>query len=315
MGRVINALPHLEGLLSEGESFIIGFGTKSLTTEAIHYRDLGELVKGNIDDLLVRGKKGYLKENIFGKFVRKQPENKQTVNKHIKYTRKDGRLIEYDRVFEVWEKELLHKFGLILYKGRSPQDEVILHFPKMIFNSNDEMVLLRAKAAMNIASALGGYFQIYNLNLEPVLKVTATFDRKILAKGVGGISNKLEQIQQEFFGGNRTKDNSGNSYRFSVLKDYNVTDIYDGEGGFNEYFHFEFASDNIVLLENLRSGNATYIFDLSKYDKNFVLDKSNAKLHPAFLKRVIHHNLENWKIVLSNYLITKKDDDETLLVS
>jgi hypothetical protein len=314
MGRVINALPHLQGLLSEGGNFIIGFGIKSLSTEAIHNRDLSELIKGNIDDLLVRGRKGALKENIIGKYVRKQPENKQTVNKHIKYTRKDGRLIEYDRVFEVWEKEMLHKFGLKLYKGRSPQDEVILYFPIMIFDSKDELLLLRAKAAMNIASILGGYFQIYDKNLEPVLKVTGTLNRKILAKGIGGISNKLEQIQKEFFGGNHTTDNSGNSYRFSVLKEYSVTDIYDGEGGFNEYFHFEFAADNIVLLENLRSGNATYIFDLSKYDRNFVLDKSNAKQHPAFLKRVVHHNLENWRTILSRYLNTKNDDDESLLV-
>ncbi|WP_333620781.1 hypothetical protein [Sphingobacterium multivorum] len=314
MGRVINALPHLQGLLSEGDNFIIGFGIKSLSTEAIHNRDLSELIKGNIDDLLVRGRKGALKENIIGKYVRKQPENKQTVNKHIKYTRKDGRLIEYDRVFEVWEKEMLHKFGLKLYKGHSPQDEVILYFPIMILDSKDELLLLRAKAAMNIASILGGYFQIYDTNLEPVLKVTGTLNRKILAKGIGGISNKLEQIQKEFFGGTHTTNNSGNSYRFSVLKEYSVTDIYDGEGGFNEYFHFEFAADNIVLLENLRSGNATYIFDLSKYDRDFVLDKSNAKQHPAFLKRVVHHNLENWRTILSRYLKTKNDDEESLLV-
>ncbi|WP_146060584.1 hypothetical protein [Sphingobacterium lactis] len=315
MGRIINSLPHLEGVLRNGDKFKVGFGVKSLSTEGIHYRDLNELIKGNINELLVRGKKGPLRENIHGKFVRKQPENKKVINKHIEYTRKDGVFIQYDRDFEVWEKELLHKFGLKLKRGTSPQEEVILYFDEMVFDSNDNTLLYKAKSAMNICIILGGYFQIYDDKLEPIMKITATLNRKILSKGTGNVQSKLEDLKKEFFGNGIKSDNTGNSYRFSVLQEFNVTDIYNGEGGFNEYFHFEFSNDNIVILENLRSGNATYIFDLKKYDKNFALDKTNAKRHPAFLARIIHHNLENWRTVLLTYLKKKDDSDEALQVS
>lgn len=315
MSRVINALPHLEGVLRNGDKFKIGFGVKSLSTEGIHYRDLNELIKGNINELLVRGKKGPLKENIQGKFVRKQPEYKKVINKHIEYTRKDGVFIQYDRDFEVWEKELLHKFGLKLKRGTSPQEETILYFDEMVFDSKDHMLLYRAKSAMNICIILGGYFQIYDHKLEPIMKITATLDRKILLKGTGNVKSKLEDLKKEFFTENSKLDNSGNSYRFSVLQEFNVTDIYNGEGGFNEYFHFEFSEDNIVILENLRSGNATYIFDLKKYDKNFALDKTSAKKHPAFLTRLIHHNLDNWRSVLLSYLKKKNDNDENVIVA
>lgn len=304
--RIINAKPHLSSLLKEGDTFIIGFGVKSLTTDGIHYRDLGELIKGNISELIVMGKKGPLRENTAGKFVRKQPENKEHILKHIKYTRRDGTRVEYDRVFHVWEKELLHKFGLKLYKGLSPQDEVILHLGEMKYYDQPED-LLRAKAAMNIAIVLGGYFQIYNQKLEPIINITGTFDRKVLSRGEGSVENKLDDIKERFFGDGEAVDNSGDSYRFSILKNYEITDIYDGEGGFNEYFHFEFANDDIVILENLRSGNATYIFNLSKYDKSKPLNKTTARKHASFKDRVIHHNIEHWKSILSKHLKEKDD--------
>ncbi len=307
--RIINAKPQLEPLLKPGESYLIGFGVKSLTTEGIHYRDLTELIKGSISDILIMGKKGPLKENIVGKYVRKQPENKEQVSKHIKYTRKDGRLIEYDRIFDMWEKELLHKFNLKLYKGVSPQGETILFFGNMKYDPDDKLGLLKAKAAMNIAMYLGNFFQVYDEKLEPKLKISGTFARKVLSKGFGTIREKLESIKESYFGDGSVVDNTGNSYRFSVLKDYEITDIYNGEGGFNEYLHFEFAKDNIVILENLRSGNATFIFDLSQYDKSIVLDKTTAQNHKSFKGRIIHHNIDKWKTILSGFLKEKEGDE------
>lgn len=309
MNRVINALSHLERILKNGDEFIIGFGSKSLTTVGLLYSGLIELIDGNISDLLVQGKKGPLKENVHGKFVRKQPEIKKVINRHIEYTRKNGGKISYDRDFEVWERQMLHKYNLKLKRGTSPQGEIILYFDPLVFDSTNESYLNMAKSAMNICIILGGYFQLYDYKLEPIVKVTATLDKKILSKGTGSVNSKLEELKKEFFGENSKLDNSGNSYRFSVLQEFKVTDIYDGEGGFNEYFHFEFADDNIVLLENLRSGNASYIFDLKKYDINFALDKSNAIRHPAFLKRIIHYNLDNWRSVLMSYLSLRDESN------
>lgn len=305
MGRVINPKRHLRDLLKDGQSYYIGFGVKNLTTEGVNNSDLRELIKGNIKDLLVRGPKGPLKENIHGKLVRKQPERKIEVEKHIKYTRKDGTKVEYDRKFNIWEKEHLPGHQLVLYKATSPQSEIILHFPKFVMNTSDDSYL-KEKLAMNICFALGGYYQLYDERFEPVIRTTATLNRKILERGIGNVSDKLEDIKERLSDGAFERDDSGNSYRFAVLQDFNITDIYDGIGGFNEYFQFEYADDDIVILENLRTGNATFIFKLSLFDRGQAFDKQMAKRHKSFLERVVHHNATEWEAVLLKYLKKKQ---------
>ena len=304
MNRVLNSKAHLENLLKEGDKYYIGFGTKNLTTEGIGYRDLSELIKGNLDNIVVMGRKGPLKENIDGKLVRKQPESKTTKEVHIDYVNRFGTRVEYDRTFDVWEKIILHKYRLSLKRTRSPQGETILFFPQIEYK-NDEAHFQLAKAAINIAIYLGGYFQIYNNIFEPIMPITDTLGRKILEKGTGNVFDKLEHIKASIESNKSEQGNIGNSYRFAVLKEYNITDVYNGIGGFNEYFQFELADDNILIFENLRSGNATFIFRLSEFNPKSTLDKQNVKNEKGFLERVIHTNLESWQLKLQKYLKKK----------
>lgn len=305
MNRVLNSKPHLENLLKENDKYYIGFGIKNLTTEGVAYRDLAELIKGNINDLLARGRRGPLKENVDGKWARKQPGSKIDKEVHIKYTNKNGTNVEYDRVYEVWEKEMLHKYRLNLKKAVTPQSETILYFPLLEYK-DDSIHFSKAKAAMNIAIVLGGYFQIYNNVFEPIVPITATLGRKILEKGSGNVLDKLREIKENLIINSDEDVNSGNSYRFAVLKEHNITDVYNGIGGFNEYFQFEFADDNILILENLRAGNATFIFKLSEFNPQVTLDKQNVRKENGFLERVVHTNLENWRSKLLKYLKPKK---------
>jgi hypothetical protein len=66
MNRILNSKSHLENLLKDGDKYSIGFGVKTLTTEGLVNRDLLELIKGKLDDVLIMGKKGPLKENMSG---------------------------------------------------------------------------------------------------------------------------------------------------------------------------------------------------------------------------------------------------------
>lgn len=305
MNRVLNSKSHLENLLVNGVKYYIGFGVKNLTTEGIGYRDLTELIKGNVSDIIVMGNKGPLKENIHGKWGRKQPPRKVDKDVHIDYVNKHGTRVEFDRTYEVWEKEILHKYRLSLKRARSPQDETILYFPLLKYE-DDVAHFSIAKAAMNIAIYLGGYFQIYNNIFEPIMPITATLNKKILEKGTGNVIDKLQEIKEIIELNLTDENNTGNSYRFAVLKEYNITDIYNGIGGFNEYFQFEFATDNVLILENLRAGNATFIFKLSEFNPQTTLDKQNVRTEKGFLERVVHTNLENWQLKLQKYLSKRK---------
>lgn len=307
MGRVINSKPHLENLLKEGDKYYIGFGIKNLTTDGVHYKDLQELIKGNIDQLTVMGAKGPLRENMHGKWVRKDPEEKETIEKHIDFVNKNGTRVEYDRTYHRWIKVILHQYKLFLKKIKTPQDEVVLYFPLFTYEDNGAH-FLRAKAAMNIAIFLGGYYALYDEKFEPLMKITETLKRKILDKGSGGsVIDKLDVIKDLVSNGS-DKDgvNVGNSYRFAVLKEFEITDVYNGIGGFNEYFQFEFAKDDILLFENLRVGNATYICKLSEFNSFAGLDKQNIKKQKGFIAWIRHTNLEKWRNELLKYLKPKE---------
>lgn len=306
MGRVINSKSHLENLLKEGEKYYVGFGVKNLTTDGVLYKDLQELIKDGIDELTVRGTKGPLKENIHGKWIRKTPEEKETIEKHIDFVNKNGTHVEYDRTYHRWIKVILHNYKLVLKKAKTPQDETILYFPLFTYENNDAH-FLRAKAAMNIAIFLGGYYQVYDEKFEPVVKITETLKRKILDKGSGNsVTEKLDVIKDLVFSdSDKDTEGAGNSYRFAVLKEFEITDVYNGIGGFNEYFQFEFANDNILLFENLRVGNATYICKLSDFNSFAGLDKQNIKKQKGFITWIRHTNLEKWRSELSKYLKPK----------
>ena len=310
MGRIINAESHLKNLLKDGTKYYIGFGLSTLTEDGKIHIKLNELINSKITDFVVSGKKGPLIENVKGKFIRSQPESKETIEKHIEYySTYHAREISYDRDFHIWKKELLHKFELRLYKSTSPQGEIIIHFP--IFEmKNTANHFLKAKAAMNICHILGEYFQLFDIDFEPIMKITEHLSRKVLQPGIGRVEDKVQEVKERILNGEyKNGDSEGNSYRFALLQDYKISDIIDGEGGFNEYLIFEFASNDIVVLENLKSGNATFIFKLSKFDRNYILDKQSAKEHPSFLERVIHHNVKDWENTISKYLTNKSQNN------
>ncbi len=314
MGNIRNPNIYIKPLLNEGDEFVIGFGIKSLTLTGMMYSDLSKLIRGDINELLVRGKKSVLKENTQGKFKRTDPPHKIEELKHISFYNKKGNYISYDRIFEIWEKELVHKFNLKLYRSVSPQGEIIIHFEKSHYYSNDEQQMLRIRAQINIAQTLGGVFSIYDTDIELIVPVSETLDRDMFKKAEGSVKEKIEIIK-EYLANQNNKDSEANSYRFSVLNEFNITDVKNAKGGFNDYFVFFFADDNILILEHLRDKNATFIFDLIKFDIDEIIDKRSARNNPAFIARIIHHNLESWREDLQKYLSTKRDDLDPLLIA
>lgn len=294
MNRIINPSKHLKNIVPDGKTFYIGFGVKDLTEIGKSHSDLMDLIAQRKSSIVVTGKKGPLKENTKGKIVRKQPERKETIWKHIHfYSKRFGKDIDYDREFHIWEKELLHKYNLALESATTPQGETILHFPAFTM-SDDPDLYMKAGAAMNMAIALGSYFLPYNSKFEPFVPITKIENKRILPPGNFTIAEKLEIIKKDLIFHNESVISEGNSYRFAVLNEKAPTDVTMGLGGFNEYLMFEYADNDLMVLENLKTGNATFIFSLSKFNKREELNKQTAITDPAFLKRIIHHNLDDW---------------------
>lgn len=292
--RIINPAKYLKEILKENQSYYVGFGIKELTSIAQEIPEIQQLIDCIKTSYKVTGKKGPLKENIKGKMVRKQPEAKISVWKHIEYySKRFDKDISYDREFNIWEKEKLHQFELDLKLAKTPQGELVLHFPlfKMI---DDKTHFLKAGAAMNMSIVLGHYFMLYDTLFEPIIPVTKFRNKRILSAGARSISEKLQEIEKMLIDNNTGEKAQGNSYRFALLRDKKPNDVTMGTGGFNEYLMFEYEMNDLMVLENLKSGNATYVFNLETFDKSKTLDKQNASKDPSFLKRIIHDNMDDW---------------------
>jgi hypothetical protein len=302
MNRVNNASKYLKGVVDINKKYYIGFGIKELSSLGKEHKGLNQLISGIKTTLLLTGKKGIFKENTTGKFVRKQPENKTSIWKHIHfYSKHFGKDIEYDRQFHIWEKEILHKYELELEAAQTPQGETVLHFPMFQMVDSEEHYM-KAGAAMNMAIALGTYFMIYDIKFEPIVPVTKFEHKRMLPPGkYGTIEEKLEVIEKAISKNPSEERSIGNSYRFAMLKENEPNEVTMGLGGFDEYLRFEFSRYNLLILENLKSGNATYIFELSKFDMNKELNKKTALLDPSFLKRVVHENSELWSNLVGKY--------------
>ncbi len=294
MNRVINPAKYLNNVVEDGKTFYIGFGVKNLTELGKSHPGLKELITGTQTSITVTGNKGPLKENTHGKVVRKQPEQKESIWKHIHYySKRFGKDIDYNREFHIWEKMILHKYNLALEAAQTPQGETVLHFPAFKMQSTDDLYL-KAGAAMNMAIALGSYHLIYNNVFEPIVPVTKFENKRILSSGNLTITEKLELIKKELNNQGSGEVSKGNSYRFALLKENTPTDVTMGIGGFDDYLMFEYTKNDLMILENLKTGNATYLFTLSKFDKNKELNKQTAASDYSFLKRIIHNNLEDW---------------------
>jgi hypothetical protein len=302
MKRILNSSKHLKNIVPDGKVFYIGFGIKNLTELGKNHPGVRDLINQSKSSIVVTGKKGPLKENTHGKIVRKQPEHKETIWKHIHYySNRFGRDIDYDRQFHIWEKETLHKYNLTLELALTPQGETILHFPAFIMKDDDNLYM-KAGAAMNMAIALGSYFLPYNSKFEPFEPITKFVDKKMLPSGDYSVKEKLEIIQRDLIlNRNEGPSSEGNSYRFALLNEKNPTDVTMGLGGFNEYLMFEYANDNLIVFENLKTGNATFLFSRSNFSKRDDLNKQTAITNPAFLKRIIHHNLDDWSRQFGSY--------------
>jgi len=158
---------------------------------------------------------------------------------------------------------------------------------------------------MNIAIQLGRYYQIFDEKLEPIIPITKYKNRSILPAGqYGSVMEKLEAIERQLAASDYSETGKGNSYRFALLKEKNPTEVTAGNAGFNDYLMFEFIDDNLMVLENLKSGNATYIFDLSSFDKDLQLDKKTARSIPSFRERVVHENMNEWNRKMQKYFNT-----------
>lgn len=252
---------------------------------------------------LVPAPKGSVtKVNQNGYYVRMQPEEKETVIRHIDYIRKkDSTHIEYDREYNIYKKVLLHKFKTGLNFVINQHGQQIIVSEILNYSKTD---LLKGTHIANIFCEIFNDFEIYDDKLNPAIHFNTKFEQIILPSGKLDNANNFDELLE--IGKRFTKNEEViNAYqkRLQVLKEFNPEIKGKGTNGFFGYIVFGFTDLNIIILETMYAGNATYVFSTDNFEQQVIKDKQTVlsnKLHQA---RFFHY--DNWEVNLRKFMNDK----------
>ncbi|WP_321369965.1 hypothetical protein [uncultured Draconibacterium sp.] len=254
------------------------------------------------EEIIPLAKGSVTRANKKGKFVRKQPEEKETVTRHIDYIRKsDGYRVEYDRTYNVYKKVLLHNYNTGLYFTINEHDQKVVVSEQLNYSQKDSM---KGTHIANIFCEIFNDFEIFDENLNPAIHFNTKFDEVILPSGNLDNENSFKDLVE--IGGRFTKnEDERKAYqkRLQILKEYKPDIRGKGSNGFHGYIVFGFSNLDFVILETMYAGNATYVFSTKDFETQIIKDKQTVldnKLHKA---RFFHH--DNWESKLRKFMDKK----------
>lgn len=303
--RIQNANRYLPFFLYENESFHIGLLFEDfIKCSALKKYNLPSDFVSNIN-IIPTANGVATRNNVNGKYVRKYPEEKTTKRVHIKYTRKDGTRVEFNRDFNVYVKTLQHKYNAPLYYKINKHGQKVVVSEKLVYDDSPENIQKNTHI-MNIFCEIFNDFEVFNLELEPALHFNKRFEEDILPQGILKDDNIFNELTE--FAGRYTKNNDEKKAfqrRLHILKEYEPDIRGKGPSNFFGYIVFGFTDLDIVVLETMYSDNATYIFSARDYEKNALKDKQTVLSNKIMLKRLYHN--DNWEQQIRMYFDKLKE--------
>lgn len=239
------------------------------------------------------------KANVHGKFIKKIPEEFETISRHIDYIRKkDGVRIEYDRNYIIYKKIKLHQFNSKLFFVINKHGEKLVISEKLKFDNLDN---LKSTHIANMFNEIFNSFEVYDKDLNPAIHFNTKFDQLILPSGKLKDKNNFDNLLEISRRFNKNEEHQkAVQKRLQVLKSYNPDIKGKGPTGFLGYIVFGFSDLEIVILETMYAGNATYIFTKDNFENSIINDKQTVLNQNIHEKRFFHN--ENWEILIRKYL-------------
>ncbi len=297
--RILNSHRYLQTFLKEGDQFYIGILLEDyIKTPNLDKYKLPKVFIHN-NSHIPKSSGPATRANIHGKYVRKFPEEKEIKTVHIRYTRKDGSLIDFYRDFHVYKKEMLHKFEIPIEFKENIHGQKIVSSTQLIF-LNDEISRRKNTHVINLFCEMFGEFEVFNAEYEPAIHFNKIFEQELLPKGKLSEENieNLVEISKKY--NKNEADHTAFQKRLHVLMEFGPELRGKGPNGFFGYLVFGFLDLGIIVLEAMYAGNATYIFSIENYEDNIFKDKREAMNSKQFLKRVLHFG--KWETEITDYL-------------
>lgn len=301
--RILNVNKYLPFFLKENEDFYVGLLFDDFIKSDIRKYDFPISFSDSISKV-PKPKGTVTRNNVYGKYIRKSPPEKTIRRVQIKYTRKDGTKVEYERDFNVYVKELKHKYNISLHYRKNIHGQNLVVSEKLVYNDTPENIEKNTHI-VNIFCEISNDFEIYNANLEPAIHFNKKFEYDILPQGSLDNEKTFEELAE--FADRYTRNNEENKAfqkRLQVLKEYNPDIRGKGPNNFFGYIVFGFTDLGIVVMETMYAGNATYIFKLDDYEKNAIKDKQTVIQNKIMLRRFYHY--DDWENRIRYFLNSLK---------
>lgn len=301
--RILKSERFLEALLAKNDNFYVGLLLEDVlkSSNLVKY-DIPTTFKDGLE-FMPKAKGTTTRANKVGKFVRKEPNEWTIKTTHIRYRNKRGRLIEFDRNFNVYVKVLKHKYEIELSYATNEHGERMLVSPLLAFEQTDSSNTKNTHV-INLFLEMFGDFEIYNSNLEPALAFTHKYEFDILPKGTMDDSDivYLTEGARRFV----RKEEEVKAYqkRLQILNEYSPEIVGKGNNGFWGYIVFGFKKGNIVLLESMYNKNATYVFDIETFESLIAKNKQDVLTHRLAKFRFMHN--KNWEKKIRRFLADKR---------
>ncbi|MDN5554257.1 hypothetical protein [Prevotella sp.] len=299
--RILNSSKYLSAFVDEKEAFYVGLLYEDYINSP--YLDKYGLPKDFVENasFTPKAKKAASKNNVNGKFVRKQPEEKVTNTKHIEYTTKDGTHVSYNRDFHIYAKALLHKYNIqFTFKTNIHGIKIVVSSIPLVY-INDIENNMKNTHVINLFCEIFNDFEVFTSKLEPAIHFNKRFDMELLPKGTLNEAENFEEVVR--ISSHYVKDNKEQKAfqkRLHLLKDYEPDIRGKGPNNFFGYIVFGFSNLDIILLETMYSNNATYVFKLSDYETNIIRDKQSVLREKLMIERFYHD--ANWEKRIRRFL-------------
>lgn len=284
--RIRNIEPYLR-LIPENDNFYIGLSNFEEHQDRL--REIGFTENLNVDEQILPTSVGPISEfNSEGKYNILRDQEKETYYQTREWTWEDWGGNQYSKIVyiprERYPREFVQPPSSEL-KIAEREDSKILISERLNRNVGREKI----KHVINLYLEIFGECDILtNELIPPISPNTVRLNWKLLPPGEypwERVREEVTDIIERQPQGNQPVAN----YRLETITDHTPNFVAVGNGGFNDYLVFGFPDKDLYILESIRTGNATYVFDqnweeLSQLTKKEILDNELQR------ERIIHRN-------------------------
>lgn len=248
----------------------------------------------------------FSKFNIEGKYIKNKSRGKEFHRYPVKWTRQqyNGRNqmeevtdVVYRKI-ERWCRDFIEapEIHLSIISDSNNTKYIVTELQQYIESNHENML-----HSVNLMLEIFGECEIMDINFDLIIPQSYIYlNFEILPAGEHPFSQQnLEYLQR-----NPKLSSTQKCYieeRGKFLNQFQSSTIYRGKNGLSGYYILEFHDRNLLIVENLYYGNATYIFENSYNELDFEhLTKKEVLNNNMQKDRIIHD--ENWQNKILSHL-------------